>query len=1737
MKQLVTKSKKTGLLILVSLFILCLLSIAFGSGTPALAKLIEDSSPKVKEPTGLTAIADNHCVSLTWDEKAKDVDLLHYQLDYRGEESEWQEVTIEDPSATSFTVASLTNDETYEFRLRVQDTGLNWSKYSRTIIATPADVSLGDLRIDGITVADFSPDALAYDMPLPLGTLLVPEVTVTVNDPSVEAVVIDAEALPGSTTIIVHAPGRPGPQAIRTYTVNFRLAALVTVSFDSNGGGDVAPIQLYEGEALDELPVPNKDGSIWLGWFTDSSFGDQVFADTTITSDMTLYARYADIQGVQEADEVTTTSAVDREPSFAIHVVSSDTNMGANDVKALLQLEAVDNTPFAGLSVSGAGGAYTVTAAEGYTRGSSYKLTLMGDGLTFEDPDPETDLAVPASVRTYCFTIQKDPVENLELAPDVLEIPAGDVGTINPYGGQTSILSLPLATTEIDLSDLDDTGTFIYTNASLLLHVGQVLAIYEGTPPSQRDANADYSDQAVAYVEVTAIDGDMVTYKTSDAEDVLFTPDVLPVDPEDDTDGYPVGSQEDNDSLTIAVSDMTYAGEDYAEMGLTPDTVVEAGDYLAFAEGGIDEDAAVTYALIASVELNGDSYVIAYTDVTEDELYAAMDLYSSHDQAFEEAVKNLDIASMEESMEQQAIDSGFAEAAAEYLGDLALRTDGFKSQLVALAAAESGDEGGGVISNLEVTADIDTEMTHFAGLPGLHAAVAVDFDIAVGEDLNIHVHAAFEEELRVTFNADGKAVWKKKWGIFPYIADYRFTGNVDLYNYTGISVNATITTDAGDGSLSLEDFDISDQIKDLMGAENYRSEDISAGTREFYELYSEMLANEHDYVNLIEQEISRVEAAVDPLHIMVVGLTLEFVVGADVDLSLGADFDYTKGTRYVFTLLLKAKTSTSDQITLVPETYNFDFYVMGTLALRTGVVARVEVGLFSLKLDSIGLELELGPYVRLWGYFFYELHHANNLTTSKTSGALYLELGIYLETRFLAQVLDGKYSYNPTLYSHEWPLWSAGSRYNIYDFAYTLTDATDDIGLKGTTRTYTLPTSVFNMNQLDLTEGDISTLAKPYTDFTITFTNSNFSQSNGVISVTPPAGQHIVEGNMTISWNAAPLSFTTVPISRTYHVRWDDLPSSYTLSFNSQGGNTLSPISGPYGTPLTLPTPTKAGYTFAGWYTSTGYTTAFTATSMPAQSQTVYAKWNPSTNTRYTVRHYQQTLAGTYSDPPFVESFTGATGASVTPAVKIYPGFTSPSTQTVTIAADGSTVVNCYYTRNSYLLTLQPNNGGSVTSSSVKYGAPVITSSVSRAGYTFVAWYDDGDMAYTTANTMPAANLTLHAGWIANTNTRYTVKHYQQTVAGSSHDLVETQTFYGTTASQVTPAVKTYTGFTSPSTQTVTIAGDGSAVVEYRYTRNSYQLTFKPGAPDADIVKTVVYQGQISPPAVARTGYTFDGWYSDAACTNAFTATTMPAQNVTVYAKWTSLGVAYTVKYWQEIVAGGLHELAETEIFYGAGGSQVTAPVKTYTGFETPTAQTVTIASDGSTVVEYRYTRNSYELTFHNRSGGLEGPAVILRYGASIIFPTPTREGFTLDGWYETTDYTGTAFTETTMPARNLELYAKWSAPLPANSVLSVSGTLTGVADGGTSADCYDLPWDVEADVWLRVTFDTWTGPVDDLEITLMHNGIAVCRGIYPQIAYWVSPLGYGAYSVVIRTTNGGGSYSFDINDPSHPLP
>ena len=64
-----------------------------------------------------------------------------------------------------------------------------------------------------------------------------------------------------------------------------------------------------------------------------------------------------------------------------------------------------------------------------------------------------------------------------------------------------------------------------------------------------------------------------------------------------------------------------------------------------------------------------------------------------------------------------------------------------------------------------------------------------------------------------------------------------------------------------------------------------------------------------------------------------------------------------------------------------------------------------------------------------------------------------------------------------------------------------------------------------------------------------------------------------------------------------------------TITFDSQGGSLVEPISAGYGTAIQLPTPEKAGHVFVGWFLDENYTQSFTSATMPLGGAHLYAKW------------------------------------------------------------------------------------------------------------------------------------------------------------------------------------------------------------------------------------------------------------------------------------------------------------------------------------------------------------------------------------------------------------------------------------------------------------------------------------------------------------------------------------------------
>ena len=218
-----------------------------------------------------------------------------------------------------------------------------------------------------------------------------------------------------------------------------------------------------------------------------------------------------------------------------------------------------------------------------------------------------------------------------------------------------------------------------------------------------------------------------------------------------------------------------------------------------------------------------------------------------------------------------------------------------------------------------------------------------------------------------------------------------------------------------------------------------------------------------------------------------------------------------------------------------------------------------------------------------------------------------------------------------------------------------------------------------------------------------------------------------------------------------YTATYDESTITYPISY-AVGANGTGSIAGGTKTcgvdfVLSSSTFTRTGYTQTGWSTTDGGTKAYElgGTYTADADITLYPFWSPNTNTAYTVKHFLQNIDGTDpSEPEETDNLTGTTGASVTPAVKSYTGFTAPATQTATISADGSLVITYQYTRNSYTLTWDANGGklsGDYTTGPVKYGAPITPPTAIRDGYDFTGWDE------TPAATMPAEAKTYTAQW------------------------------------------------------------------------------------------------------------------------------------------------------------------------------------------------------------------------------------------------------------------------------------------------------------------------------------------------------------------------------------------------------
>ena len=156
--------------------------------------------------------------------------------------------------------------------------------FYRETVEEGTDASLSDLQVDGTTVPGFSPSVLSYSVELPEGTTVVPTVTVTTNDPDASADVTPAEAIPGTTSVLVTSANG---QVERTYTVVFSIESEIVegprnpIDFEPDGFGADWTWTVFENAdnpALEIIPNPDPNdinSSATVAKFTARQTGNQ----------------------------------------------------------------------------------------------------------------------------------------------------------------------------------------------------------------------------------------------------------------------------------------------------------------------------------------------------------------------------------------------------------------------------------------------------------------------------------------------------------------------------------------------------------------------------------------------------------------------------------------------------------------------------------------------------------------------------------------------------------------------------------------------------------------------------------------------------------------------------------------------------------------------------------------------------------------------------------------------------------------------------------------------------------------------------------------------------------------------------------------------------------------------------------------------------------------------------------------------------------------------------------------------------------------------------------------------------------------------------------------------------------------------------------------------------------------------------------------------------------------------
>ena len=1263
-------------------------------------------------------------------------------------------------------------------------------------------------------------------------------------------------------------PGRRR-RSSSTYDVDF---------YDGNRWIDT--LRVEKNQPLKQVPAvekSSKQGAILLGYYTDPGFTKPFYAEEPVTRDMRVYAKYQEMDSGEELN-FTSFAQMDQDPDLSFRIRRVSGQVAPEDAAVLevkdgsdpVELNVVSAAePLAALEENETVDApvqpvYTVSGRDGFTPGCSYELTLA-EGWVF-DEKPET-------IRTASFSIYKDEVANIRMGQDVKYLADTDDIRYTVGGNQYDELTSQLVT--------EAGGSFTY-GGTPELEAGDLLCVYVGTHPEERDAKAveELLDPAV-YVKVSAVRDNRVSFRPMDEADqakLYDTPDNFPILVAE----LPTG---DDGSTSIHALDVamyeSMMGKDDGNLAYAQ-AHINVGDFVTLYAGDIEEEADVCFGQIT--EYDPETGEIGYRTTTRQAILDSMELYQHIPLAGNDLVTPEQREEIEAAVQEDLDNSDFGEQAAYFLADLAASTEQFQSDAVlqgflgpeAGAAPVRLSELNGLTldgESIVVEAHLITKgsQLHFNGGVQLAVNVKAKFNAPIGNSLSntlsVDLAATFVQEVSVRPTVNGSLVYKTILGFIPVPIGVKVGASIDVKNYTALSFDAEISTH--DNSGILYSTSIISDLKEMMGAaeESGLSEEYQSSLDALMAKYSELLFQETDWITLVEEDLFKdVEIGI---YAIGVGISGQFVVKTDMSLAIGSSLEYEMGKRYSFWFKfgLFKPTAGSSTMDLLDESFAFRFYVMGKLGIRAGAKLSFYVQLGCGKLAKAGISVDFGPYLKLYGFFIYEVSKYRPANSGRwdyseqMAGALYLEFGLYVTLSFEAEALTiFEYSYD--FLDEEFPLLDAGEEKYFYGFTYQPMEdesviVRDDDANTENGITMTLPDRVRALNYMTLNTGMRGSMALDRDRYHFTVSNPNFTydEAAGTVSVTVPEGTHFMECDLTVTYLQGKLAFSTYDMSVTVPLVWTDLSDRemneyFTVDLrvgnDEDGYETVWSKKLLRGQTFDLPTDqevrTLINFNEAKYSGAAGYRSGQQLEGLTVNTDTVYD---------YTVnyRTYDLRVVG-------IQDADGATH-SETFTARYGQAFDFSPLRSTGTDRDGTYTKFANVTAEGIDLT-RPINGA--------------MANWLKGGRTATANYvDDSATAVFTFNGITHEDVTVKVRKGGTPGT--------QAVAEAVAEINNTDQSVG--IREIAPKLGPATQSTNYIVTCVTLTGERATL--------SFDLNWEDAGdgetPEA-VSKLVGSLIVNLPTGPQRTGYTFDGWYTEAVGGESATTQTVPEEDATLYAHW-----------------------------------------------------------------------------------------------------------------------------------------------------------------------------------------------------------------------------------------------------------